>query len=124
MYARDIYIEEYDWKVKAFFHAEKGDEEEVHEALEWAGAPDWVHERLSLELDTGLTYSNKEDGKSVVVVCAGTCHCEEEDTISHEKYHLTRHISSSCHIDPDDEQAAYLSGTIGKLLACGCDSCK
>lgn len=117
-------IKEYDWEVVAFFHATNECLRDIHDALYWAEAPIWIHKRIKLSLNSGFTYSNKEKGKSVVVICEASSKCETEDTLSHEKYHLTRHISTACGIDPDTEEAAYLSGHIGKLLCCDCPSCK
>lgn len=106
-----------------FFHASEEYRQEITRALDWAGAPDWVYKRMSLKEDTGFTYSNKEDGRSVVVICQGSCPCEEEDTFDHERFHLTMHIVSAYGIDPQSEEAAYLAGHIRKLVSCDCQEC-
>lgn len=106
-----------------FFHASEEDREDIMRALDWVEAPEWVYERMSLKEDTGFTYSNKKEGKSVVVVCQGSCPCEEEDTFDHERFHLTMHIVSACGIDHESEEAAYLAGHIRKLVSCDCGNC-
>lgn len=78
--------------------------------------------------NTGLTYSNRRRGRSVMVIGRTTGASECANTLVHERKHLEYHICQEFGIDPYSEEAAYLAGDIAakmygqakRLLCCDC----
>lgn len=68
------------------------------------------------DLDTGLTYSNFEKRRSLVVIGLTSSPEEFQNSFDHEKGHLCRHISRAYGLDPYGEEVQYLSGEIGQRM--------
>lgn len=67
-------------------------------------------------LNTGITYSNFQDGETVMVISRTSSPEEFLNSWEHEKKHLSRHIEQAFNIDPYSEEAAYLEGTIAQKM--------
>ena len=64
----------------------------------------------SCNLNTGLTYSNINLKKSLIVISKTSSFAELINTISHEYYHLMRHLYRGLHLD--EEELATLNGNL------------
>lgn len=67
-------------------------------------------------LNTGLTYSNFEHRRTVMVIAMTTSPEQFQNSWDHEKGHLCRHISRTFGIDPYGEEEQYLRGYIGQKM--------
>lgn len=118
MRTADIDLGTYHWKVLAFFEVGPEDKETILDALYDIGAPDKVMGDATALLSDkerynfGLTYSNKRNHITVMVIGRHTSKSEFIDSISHEVRHLVDHISSSYGYRPGGESVAYMTGAI------------
>jgi hypothetical protein len=83
------------------------------------------------DLNTGLTFSNYEKRRSVVVVFNGSNGAQFFNSMIHEALHVQRHICEADGVDPYSEDAAYILGDMAgmmypkiKGLLCGCSKHK
>ena len=88
-----------------------------------------IIEDLLVGYNVGVTYSNPQLRRSVVVIGKTTCAAEFQNTFDHEKMHLAMHIAQSKQIDPYSEEYGYLVGEIGQKMFCIakkflCDHCR
>lgn len=58
----------------------------------------------------GITYSNFAKRESVMVIGAAESPGEYFNTVVHESFHLSKHITQCDGIDPYSEDAAYITG--------------
>lgn len=68
------------------------------------------------KLNIGLTYSNPEKRRSIVVISKTTTIWEFFNSYAHEINHLEKHISESLGFSPYSEDASYLVGEIIKNM--------
>lgn len=132
MISQSFQISKYDWKVVVFYNTTEEDVDEVRGAMLWCGARE--HKMSDLKemvsgMNTGITYSNLEKRKSVVVISRTTSGREFLNTFDHEKCHLTIHICKTFGINPYSEEMCYISGNIAETMfdACHelvCDCCR
>lgn len=121
MIIQDIYLREYDWHCKVYYAVTCYWADEILRDLKRIGCSGAKYKRAernlrSGKLDTGLTYSNREIGESVIVI-ALTSNAEEfAHSFDHEKGHLAKHIAQTYGIDPFGEELQYLSGDIAKEM--------
>lgn len=66
--------------------------------------------------NSGFTFTNQEEHKSIIVINRPDSAEEFIDTYNHEKNHVEMHICKEFGIDPYSEKAAYLSGQLAKKL--------
>lgn len=66
--------------------------------------------------DTGLTYSNYQLRRSVLVTSRVTSFSEFINTFMHEIRHLVDHIAITDELKMGEEPVGYLTGEIGKAL--------
>lgn len=72
-----------------------------------------AYESLSLgDLDTGLTFSNKEIGETVMVIALTSSAEEFMKSWTHEMGHLKDHIATAYEISPHGEGIQYLGDDI------------
>lgn len=88
--------------------------------LENLGCPDDVLHRAASRIEdyenSGFTFTNQEEHKSIIVINRPDSAEEFIDTYNHEKNHVEMHICKEFGIDPYSEKAAYLSGQLAKKL--------
>lgn len=122
MRTADIDLGRYRWRVLAFFEVGPRDRGEVLDALEGIGAPDKVLENAEALLSDGerynfgLTYSNKREHATVMVIGRHTSKSEFLDSIFHEVRHLSDHIASAYGFPSGGEGVAYMTGSIAARL--------
>ena len=67
-------------------------------------------------LNTGLTYSNKIERKTIIVVGCSPDIAEFVNTLTHEVNHFIEHVMEALHITPGTEDEAYFTGELFELL--------
>ena len=65
----------------------------------------------------GLTYSNRYERKTLIVITEVTDPFQFINSLSHERQHLLQAISKADEMNPYGEPIAYLSGDISMALA-------
>ncbi len=122
MRTADIDLGTYNWRVLAFFEVAPEDKDGILDVLYEIGAPDEIMDNAeellsdSERYDFGLTYSNKLDHITVMVIGRHTSKSEFFDSISHEVRHLVDHISAAYGYRPGGESVAYMTGAISARL--------
>lgn len=118
----EINLGQYRWRVLAFFESKPDDKDDILDALYEIGATDKVMEDaedLLSDADRynfGLTYSNKRDHVTVMVIGRHTSKSQFLDSIFHETRHLVDHISAAYGYHPGGETVAYITGSIAARL--------
>lgn len=109
-----IYLE--DWEVVIVYEATCDDIDQIIKLLKEINCPNiYIKEALNnleeCKLNSGLTYSNLNLKKSVIVINKTSTISQLVNTISHEYYHLICHISKTLDIS-DEEELATLFGNL------------
>ena len=109
-------------EVDVFFCVTHYDERVLQDALEDIDAPIRVVVRMREiarddEYNTGFTYSNQEERKSVVVIGKATSPAEFMNTTMHEMRHLTDDIATANNLSLHGEDVGYLQGKISGRLS-------
>lgn len=127
-----IHLDKYDWRIRVYYEVDAvwkdkimGDVMDI--GIKGKDARTAVAMLKKQEVDTGFTYSNLDEGESVVVVFYGSSAAQFFNSLIHEIFHVHKHICESKGIDPFGEEAAYLMGDLCgeiypkiKHLLCGC----
>lgn len=132
MIVQDIYLPEYGWHCRVYYAVTGYWADVILKDLHdigCAGRKYRTAERSlrSGHLDTGLTYSNRRTGESVMVIALTSSAAEFANSFDHEKGHLAKHIAMAYDLDPFGEELQYLSGDIAlrmfpvaKRFLCDC----
>lgn len=132
----EIIIEGYDWHVYVYMAVFKDDGPEILAKLDEIGirASEYMraerHLQRAFRDNTGMTYSNLDTRKTVMVIGRSTSEAETVNTFSHELRHLGDDLAEACGIPHHGEEIAYLTGNIACVLAgsllrivCDCSKC-
>ena len=112
---------EYDWHLRVYYAVTGYWADDILRDLRRIGCSGRKYRKAQRnlyagDLNTGLTYSSRELGESVIVI-ALTSNAEEfAHSLDHEKGHLVKHICLAYDIDPYGEEQQYLSGDIAKKM--------
>lgn len=134
MIKQTFYIEEYDWRVYAYFAVDCYYVDEIMEHLfklrcNGTTAKQAYQSLSSCKLDTGLTYTSNELRSTLMVIGLTSSAQEFFNSLFHELNHVEAHICKANNLDPYGEKRAYMLGelamqmfpTIQPLL---CTNCK
>lgn len=121
MIRQEIYIPKYDWRVRIYYAVTTYWRERILSDLRDIGCRGLQLERAdcslsSGDLNTGLTYSDFEGRRTVMVISRASSASEFLNSWIHEMLHLCRHVCRAFGIDPYGEEAAYLSGDVGQKM--------
>lgn len=110
-------LRQWGWGVTVFYAVTTYWTDEIISSLKRAGCDGQnlrnAHEQLSLgKLDTGLTFSNKERGETVMVIALTSSTEEFVKSWTHEMGHLKDHIASTYGISSHGEEIQYLGDDI------------
>lgn len=121
MIRQDFYIEEYGWHARIYYAVTTYWTERIANDL-WdigcrgSSLAKAIRSLQAGNMNTGITYSNFQDGETVMVISRTSSPEEFLNSWEHEKKHLARHIEQAYGIDPFGEEAAYLEGTIAQRM--------
>lgn len=115
-----VLFEKYDWDIEVCIIVENPNVQYILSRLEDLGCPDDVLHRAASRIEdyenSGFTFTNQEEHKSIIVINRPDSAEEFIDTYNHEKNHVEMHICKEFGIDPYSEKAAYLSGQLAKKV--------
>ena len=108
-------MERYDWTVHVMYDVHSKDAMKVRRHLRDLGCSgihleDACNLVLKGEPNKGITYSNVDTRKTVVVIGWTTSKAEYMNSLSHEMLHVVQHISDQFLINMYGEEACYLLG--------------
>ena len=120
MVTTGFFIGNDDWWLMATLDiSDEDDLREVYESLLSVGYSDYKARKVCHTLsypNTGYTLTDYDGKYSLVFISRATDASQMYDSIDHEKKHVVEHISSYYGVNPKSEEAAYLSGELGRLL--------
>ena len=121
MTEHEIYIDRYDWTVHVMYDVHSKDAMKVRRHLRdlvCSAIPleDACNLVLKGEPNKGITYSNVDTRKTVVVIGWTTSKEEYMNSLSHEMLHVVQHVSEQFFINMYGEEACYFLG--GLVQAC------
>lgn len=111
----------WNWTVEVFYEVDRLEAESLLRKLEDAGCHGENMERADKALhgsryDFGITYSNHREGHTIMILGKSSSASEFQNSLDHEKGHLSKHVCLTRSIDPFGEEAEYLAGEIGQKL--------
>lgn len=121
MIAQVIYLEKYDWLIKAFYEASVDDADVILEELDSIDCEPYAFYEAAEMLecgyfDTGFTYTTPDLRVTFIVMMESSCADEFQNTLDHEKGHATQHIGYELDLDYEGEEIQYLQGEIGREM--------
>ena len=134
MVVQIIYLEKYDWLIKAFYEATADDADLILKELDQIDCEPRIYydaaEMLeNNHLDTGFTYTTPDMRVTFIVMMESSCADEFQNTLDHEKGHAAQHIGYELNLDYEGEEIQYLQGEIGREMfkvakRFMCDNCR
>ena len=117
MTEQEIYLERYDWTVHVLYDVRSRDAMYVRRCLRDLGCKgvpleDASNLVLEGEPNKGITYSNINRHKTIVVIGWTTSLSEYVNSLTHEILHVVQHISERYFINLYTEEACYLLGSL------------
>lgn len=121
MIRQDLYLERYDWEVVVFYDSTEEDAREILAALTVYEVDRRTLASAASNLyagarNTGLTYSNLDERRSVVVLSRTTGRAQFANTWQHEVTHLVDHIAAGSGMWTHGEEIAHLAGDIAMAM--------
>lgn len=121
MLRQRIYIHRYHWEVVVFYESDYRDASYILKELDETGVDDDTYWKAARNLDagltdTGLTYSNMDEKKSVIVLSKTSSKAEFANTWFHELIHCANHIALANGLDQMGEPIAYVGGELARSM--------
>ena len=122
MIEQKLHIKEIGWNLR-IFHCPKTSSQRatVLKCLYNAGCTGINFRRAMALLNSGawnigLTYTNKGDRKTIIVIGCSSDVAEFVNTLTHEINHFIEHVMEALHIESGTEDEAYFTGELYELL--------
>lgn len=121
MIRQRVYLHKCDWLVDIYYDARPSNADEILDALwEFGCAREHLYKAESLLKsgvpNEGLTYSNKYERRTLIVITHASSIGEFISTTIHEVDHMVDHISQYYSIPYDSEENSYLIGDVAKTI--------
>ena len=122
MIEQKLHIKEIGWNLRIFYCPKTSSQRSiVLKCLYNAGCTGKNYRRaMSLlnsgALNIGLTYTNKDERKTIIVIGCSSDVAEFVNTLTHEINHFIEHVMESLHIHSGTEDEAYFTGELFELL--------
>ena len=108
MIIQEVYLPKYRWSIKVYYAVDTYYTKEILEELleynptvkEYNAVMDSMN---NFEYNTGFTFTDYTNKKSLVVIGLTTSPSEFQNTFDHEKGHLAMHIAQYYNMDPYGE---------------------
>lgn len=122
MIEQKLHIKEIGWNLRIFYCPKTSSQRAtVLKCLYNAGCTG-INFRRAMNLigsgavNTGLTYSNKAERKTIIVIGISSDAAEFVNTMTHEVNHFIEHVMEALHIQSGAEDEAYFTGELFELL--------
>ena len=122
MIQQNLHIEEIGWSLRIFYCPKTSSQRSiVLQRLFDAGCTGKDYRRaMSLlnsgALNIGLTYTNKDERETIIVIGCSSDIAEFVNTLTHEINHFIEHVMEALHIQSGTEDEAYFTGELYELL--------
>ena len=121
MLRQRVNLQKCDWLVDIFYDARPKDADNIIDRLWDMGCPERHLYKAEILLKSGvpnegLTYSNKREHRTLIVITHASSIGEYISTIVHEVDHMVDHISQYYNIPYDSEENSYIIGDIAKMI--------
>ena len=121
MITQDFRIPNIDWNVRVYYSITGYDICNILKSLREIGCSgDALNDAYKMlyynELNTGYTFSNTNDRKSIIIIAHTSTTKEFANSLAHEQNHLKQHIAETIGIDPYSEEDCYLLGDIAEMM--------
>ena len=122
MIQQNLHIEEIGWNLRIFYCPKTTSQRSiVLQRLFDAGCTGKNYIRaMSLlksgALNIGLTYTNKDERKTIIVIGCSSDIAEFVNTLTHEINHFIEHVMEALNIESGTEDEAYFTGELFELL--------
>ena len=122
MIEQTLHIEEIGWNLRIFYCPKTTSQRSiVLQRLFDAGCTGKNYRRAmallnSGALNTGLTYTNKDERETIIVVGCSSDIAEFVNTLTHEINHFIEHVMEALNIESGTEDEAYFTGELFELL--------
>ena len=115
-----VLFEKYDWDIEVCIVVETPNVQYILSRLEDLGCPDDVLHRAASRIEdyenSGFTFTNQEEHKSIIVINRPDSAEEFIDTYNHEKNHVEMHICKEFGIDPIFRESCLSKWSISKKV--------
>lgn len=122
MIQQNLHIEEIGWNLRIFYCPKTSSQRAtVLKCLYNAGCTGKNYRRAMALLNSGawnigLTYTNKDDRETIIVIGCSSDVAEFVNTLTHEMNHFIEHVMEALHIQSGTEDEAYFTGELFELL--------
>ena len=122
MIQQNVNIREIGWSLRIFYCPKTASQRSiVLKRLFDAGCTGKNYRRAmallnSGALNIGLTYTNKDERETIIVIGCSSDIAEFVNTLTHEVNHFIEHVMEALHITPETEDEAYFTGELFELL--------
>ena len=122
MMEQNLHIKEIGWSLRIFYCPKTASQRSiVLQRLFDAGCTGKNYRRAMAllnrgALNIGLTYTNKDERKTIIVVGCSSDIAEFVNTLTHEINHFIEHVMEALHIESGTEDEAYFAGELFELL--------
>lgn len=122
MIQQNLHIEEIGWSLRIFYCPKTSSQRSiVLQRLFDAGCTGKNYRRAmallkSGALNIGLTYTNKDERKTIIVIGCSSDIAEFVNTLTHEVNHVIEHVMEALRIESGTEDEAYFTGELFELL--------
>lgn len=122
MIQQNLHIEEIGWNLRIFYCPKTSSQRAtVLKCLYNAGCTGKNYRRAMALLNSGawnigLTYTNKDDRETIIVIGCSSDVAEFVNTLTHEINHFIEHVMEALHIQSGTEDEAYFTGELFELL--------
>lgn len=121
MLRQRIYIPRYHWEVVVYYESDWRDAWEILDEMDATDVDEKTFRKAAENLngglvDTGLTYSNMDARKSIIVLSKASSKAEFANTWFHEVMHCAVHIAKANGLDYEGESIAYVGGELARSM--------
>mgnify|MGYP000724807918 FL=1 len=122
MMEQNLHIKEIGWSLRIFYCPKTSSQRSiVLQRLFDAGCTGKNYRRAmallnSGALNIGLTYTNKDERKTIIVIGCSSDIAEFVNTLTHEINHFIEHVMEALNIESGTEDEAYFTGELFELL--------
>lgn len=120
MFTQRLILKEYNWAVIILYECDCSDISDITDHLySIECSPEFIEDVLSnlqkCKYNTGLSYSNYETRRTIIVINKHTSIKEIINTTVHEAYHFIQQLNKACNINDEETLATIIGDFYTKL---------